>query len=265
MKTFNPVFMVVLITSSHWEPNWKQPRFSAVGENCPTLDFSITYPIAPILTYLGSVSGTHEDLENSSPRFHLGFQLWCIINWVINPKPAPPHPAPKLSRRIQDNVTRTPSSSYQCWVVLSFSKGKIGAEDHLQQWSVCDLHSKIRWKKVKTCQFSSGNGFGSLDLNSSRWLVKCAASLCTCRNECNKYDLTAAQCFWKSSVQVVWFGVSQLFAVPVSVLWVGLEKCKQLNLDVTIFLQGDTREDCVYGTLNDSSTKDQRTNFDPKP
>jgi len=33
----------------------------------------------------------------------------------------------------------------------------------------------------------------------SAWLrtlpVKCAAALCTCRKECNKYDLSAAQCF----------------------------------------------------------------------
>jgi hypothetical protein len=29
-----------------------------------------------------------------------------------------------------------------------------------------------------------------------QWLVKAAATLCTCRKECNKYDLTAAQHFW---------------------------------------------------------------------
>jgi hypothetical protein len=28
------------------------------------------------------------------------------------------------------------------------------------------------------------------------WLVKCSATLCTSQKECNKYDLTAAQCFW---------------------------------------------------------------------
>jgi hypothetical protein len=27
------------------------------------------------------------------------------------------------------------------------------------------------------------------------WLIKSAATLCTCRKECNKYDLTAAHCF----------------------------------------------------------------------
>jgi hypothetical protein len=28
------------------------------------------------------------------------------------------------------------------------------------------------------------------------WVVKGTAALCTCRKECNKYDLTASQCFW---------------------------------------------------------------------
>jgi hypothetical protein len=27
------------------------------------------------------------------------------------------------------------------------------------------------------------------------WLMKGAATLCTCRKECNKYDRAAAQCF----------------------------------------------------------------------
>jgi hypothetical protein len=29
----------------------------------------------------------------------------------------------------------------------------------------------------------------------AHWLVKGAAMLCTCIKECNKYDVTAAQCF----------------------------------------------------------------------
>ncbi len=40
------------------------------------------------------------------------------------------------------------------------------------------------------------NGFGSTYLYTSPWLVKGTAALCTCRKECNKYDLTPAQCFW---------------------------------------------------------------------
>ncbi len=39
------------------------------------------------------------------------------------------------------------------------------------------------------------NGFGSAELCTMPWLVKCIAMLCTCRKECNKYDLTVAQCF----------------------------------------------------------------------
>ncbi len=104
----------------------------------------------------------HKDLECSSPWFHLGFQLWFIINWVINPKPAPSPPAPKLMRRIQDNVTRTPSS-YQCWVDLSFSKGRIGAEDHLQGQSEltatnAPVGRSVHWMG---CVFSFGAGWGS--------------------------------------------------------------------------------------------------------
>jgi hypothetical protein len=37
------------------------------------------------------------------------------------------------------------------------------------------------------------NWFGPVQLRTSP--VKCAAALCTCRKECNKCDLTAAQCF----------------------------------------------------------------------
>jgi len=39
------------------------------------------------------------------------------------------------------------------------------------------------------------NGFGSAKFFTVLWLVEGAAALCTCRKECNKYDLTAAQCF----------------------------------------------------------------------
>jgi len=50
------------------------------------------------------------------------------------------------------------------------------------------------------------------------------------KEECTKYDLTVADCFllvnhndWSR-----WFAISSshLFAVLVSVLWVGLQKCK---------------------------------------
>jgi len=40
------------------------------------------------------------------------------------------------------------------------------------------------------------NGLGSANSCRLPWLVKGSAPLCTCKKECNKYDLTAAQCFW---------------------------------------------------------------------
>jgi hypothetical protein len=63
--------------------------------------------------------------------------------------------------------------------------------------------------------------------------------LCTCREECNNYDLDCC-----CSVFLIdpyhndwsrWFAISSppnLVAVPVSVLWVGLQKSKELNSDV---------------------------------
>jgi hypothetical protein len=88
------------------------------------------------------------------------------------------------------------------------------------------LHSTIGWRKVKMCQFSSGKP------HSLWWRVKGATTtLRTCRQGCDKYDLTAAQCLllahhndWSK-----WFVISTpptYFAVPVSVLWVG---CKNVS------------------------------------
>jgi hypothetical protein len=37
------------------------------------------------------------------------------------------------------------------------------------------------------------NGFGFALMRTLPWLVKGAAALCTCRKECNKYDLTTIQ------------------------------------------------------------------------
>jgi hypothetical protein len=39
------------------------------------------------------------------------------------------------------------------------------------------------------------NGFSSAKLESLWWLVKAATTPSTCRKECNKCDLTIAQCF----------------------------------------------------------------------
>jgi hypothetical protein len=60
------------------------------------------------------------------------------------------------------------------------------------------LQSKNGWRKSNPTYagLAQENGFGSAWLRSLPWLVKGSAVLCTCKKECNKYDLTAAQCFW---------------------------------------------------------------------
>jgi hypothetical protein len=61
-------------------------------------------------------------------------------------------------------------------------------------------------------------------------LVTGAATLCTCKKECNKSDLTAAQFFWFAIIMIGPGGLllvnPHLFGVPVSVLLVGLDKNK---------------------------------------
>jgi hypothetical protein len=47
-----------------------------------------------------------------------------------------------------------------------------------------------------------------------------AAMMCTCRKECNKYDLSIIMIGLSGLLLVV----PHLFAVPVLVLWVGLQK-----------------------------------------
>ncbi len=73
-------------------------------------------------------------------------------------------------------------------------------------------------------------------------LVKGAATVCTCRKQFNKHDLTAAQF---SDWPITMIGpaglllvVPQLFAIPVSVLWVGFLNSVKLNLDVKNFFAG---------------------------
>jgi len=50
-------------------------------------------------------------------------------------------------------------------------------------------------ENLTTAGLTQENGFGSAELGRLLWLVKGSAALCTCRKECNKYDLTATQCF----------------------------------------------------------------------
>jgi hypothetical protein len=68
---------------------------------------------------------------------------------------------------------------------------------------------------------------------------------CTWRKECKKYDLTAAQCFWLAhhNDSSRWFAISSphVFAVPVSVLQVGLLKSTELYLDVKNILQSHSK------------------------
>jgi hypothetical protein len=54
------------------------------------------------------------------------------------------------------------------------------------------------------------NGFGSAYLYKLPWLVRGAVAMCTCRKECNKYDLTAAPCFWLThhDDSSTWFAIS---------------------------------------------------------
>jgi hypothetical protein len=75
-------------------------------------------------------------------------------------------------------------------------------------------------EKSKHAGLAQENGFGSTYLHSLQSLIKGTATVCTCRKECNKFDLTYNECF---SLLLV---VPNLFAVPVSVFWVGLQKSK---------------------------------------
>jgi hypothetical protein len=50
-------------------------------------------------------------------------------------------------------------------------------------------------KNSKHAGLAQENGFGSVQFHSLQWLVKCAVTLYTYRKECNKYDMTTAQCF----------------------------------------------------------------------
>jgi len=62
-----------------------------------------------------------------------------------------------------------------------------------------------------------------------QWLVQGTAMLCTCRKECNKYDMTPAQCFWSahhndSSFPSPWFAISSLPTYLLSQFQDGVKK-----------------------------------------
>jgi hypothetical protein len=72
--------------------------------------------------------------------------------------------------------------------------------------------------------------FSAPNLCSLASLVKGATQLCTSKKECNKLDLTAAQYFWlvDRNDWSRWLAISSshVYAVPVTVLLVGLQKTK---------------------------------------
>ncbi len=94
----------------------------------------------------------------------------------------------------------------------------------------------------------------------SSWLSKrLSSTVCTCTKECNKYDLTAAQCFWLAhhNDSSMWFTISRpphLFAAPASVLWVGLQKSTWLNFDVKNIFAGSYTEHRWILLLHSSMT-----------
>jgi hypothetical protein len=80
--------------------------------------------------------------------------------------------------------------------------------------SIWSCTVKLDEKKSKCAGLAQQIGFHSAKLHSLQWLVEGEASVCTCTvkksviNECNKYDLSAAECFFLISpsywlVQVV--------------------------------------------------------------
>jgi hypothetical protein len=82
------------------------------------------------------------------------------------------------------------------------------------------------------CRFSSANWFSlSKTVEFGSGWVEGEANLCTCKEECNKYDLSAAECFL-SAHHVDWFKWFAINSPPiylpsrVSVLWVGLLQSK---------------------------------------
>ncbi len=81
---------------------------------------------------------------------------------------------------------------------------------------VLTLHNKVQWRKVKPCRFSSAKLFCPCMFAHLLRLGKGTAKLCTCcapaGEECNKYDLIAAPCFWlvNHNDSSRWFAVSSL-------------------------------------------------------
>jgi hypothetical protein len=73
--------------------------------------------------------------------------------------------------------------------------------EHLQWCLVCDPGQYNWMKKIQLTP---------VWLRKIKALHNWACALCTCRKECNKYDLTASQCFWLAHCNdwSKWFAIS---------------------------------------------------------
>ncbi len=97
--------------------------------------------------------------------------------------------------------------------------------------------------------------------------MKGAPSLCTCRKELNKYDLTATQSFWLAHHSVSGWPIIMIrpgdlllvvphrFAVRVSVLWMGVAKKYITKLECEKFIF--TRSRTEHHWRCSLSSKDQ--------
>ncbi len=99
-------------------------------------------------------------------------------------------------------------------------------------------------KKSKCAGLAEEIGFSAPNLSSLPWQVKVATQLCTSKKECNKLDLTVAQYFSlvDHNDSSRWFAIrnSDVCAIPVTVLLVGLPKKKGARLGHLIFkIQSD--------------------------
>jgi len=85
-------------------------------------------------------------------------------------------------------------------------------------------------KKSKCAGLAQEIGFSASNSCSLPRLVKVTTQLCTSKKECNKLNLTAAQYFWLVDYNdwSRWFAISSphVYAVPVTIIWVGLQKKK---------------------------------------
>ncbi len=77
----------------------------------------------------------------------------------------------------------------------------------LSMWS-CTV--KLDEENLNYAGLAQENTFGSTELGAMPRLVKGSAAVWTWRKECNKYDLTPAQCFWLAhhNDSSKWFAIS---------------------------------------------------------